>query len=80
MFQILNEQVNIGTKLCSYSTKKEDNQLKSEVIDFYGGYLKDGFIIRSYGGIFQLSIERIHNNELHFPDLTNAFSNIRYIP
>lgn len=34
MFQILNEHVNIGTKLCSYSTKKEDTFSKINCISY----------------------------------------------
>ena len=41
----------------------------------------DEWILRAYGGLFQLSLDRIDNKHeytcSHFPDITNAFANIR---
>jgi hypothetical protein len=41
----------------------------------------DEWILRAYGGLFQLSLDRIDNKDgytcIHFPDITNAFANIR---
>jgi hypothetical protein len=40
------------------------------------------WILRAHGGLFQLSLDRIDNTQggytcIHFPDITNAFANIR---
>ena len=39
------------------------------------------WILRAHGGLFQLSLDRIVNKDeytcIHFPDITNAFANIR---
>jgi hypothetical protein len=42
----------------------------------------DEWILRAHGGLFQLSLDRIVNTQdgytcIHFPDITNAFANIR---
>ena len=36
----------------------------------------DEWILRAHGGLFQLSLDRIDNTYIHFPDITNAFANI----
>ena len=52
------------------------HQLVNEIIK-----TPDEWILRAYGGLFQLSLDRIDNKHdgytcIHFPDITNAFANI----
>jgi len=52
------------------------HQLVNEIIK-----TPDEWILRAHGGLFQLSLDRIDNKHeytcIHFPDMTNAFANIR---
>lgn len=55
------------------------------VTDDCGGFLRNGFCFQEHGGLFKLSLDRIHNNNgphymTHFPDINNVMSNIRLIP
>lgn len=64
----------------------QDGLLKPNATDVFGGYLAEGLIMRAYGGIFQLSIDRLTNkcptgeHFIHFPNLNNAMENIRLVP
>jgi hypothetical protein len=53
------------------------HQLVNEIIK-----TPEEWILRAHGGLFQLSLDRIDNKHdgytcIHFPDITNAFANIR---
>ena len=53
------------------------HQLVNEIIK-----TPEEWILRAHGGLFQLSLDRIDNTQdgytcIHFPDITNAFANIR---
>ena len=52
------------------------HQLVNEIIK-----TPEEWILRAHGGLFQLSLDRIVNKDaytcIHFPDITNAFANIR---
>jgi hypothetical protein len=54
------------------------------VIDDNGGLIKHGFVFRSHGGLFNVSLDRIEDNadgfyKLHFPDPKNALKNIHVV-
>jgi hypothetical protein len=54
------------------------------VIDDNGGLIVHGFVFRSHGGLFNVSLDRIEDNadgfyKLHFPDPKNALKNIHVV-
>ena len=57
-------------------------RLETNRLDDFGGNVP--LQLRPHGGLFQLSLDRMVNNDngycLHFPDIQNAFANIRIVP
>lgn len=60
-------------------------RLKNDPTDDFGGFIAHGMVMRTHGGLFQLSLDRLRNRDVngycvHFPDIDNAFANIRLVP
>lgn len=53
--------------------------LQPGAVDDFGGRLPDGFVLQNHGGLFKLSLDRLDNNAIHYPNLENAFDNIRLV-
>jgi len=64
----------------------DDGLLEKNTTDTFGGFLPNGLIMRAHGGLFKLSIDRLHEKHsggeycLHYPDPDNAMANIRLVP
>lgn len=56
-----------------------ENLLLPGSIDHAGGRLPSGFILRSHGGVFALSLDRIDHDRAHFLDGKRALANVRLI-
>lgn len=60
-------------------------RIETDPTDDFGGLIKHGMVLRTHGGLFQLSLDRIVNHDvnghcIHFPDIDNALANIRLVP
>ena len=77
----------LARQICEHMNVK--GMFASEnVIDDNGGLLKNGFVFRYHGGLFNLSFDRIDDNytvngqtfrKLHYTNLENALENIRTV-
>lgn len=64
----------------------KDELLEKNATDAFGGFLPNGLMMRSHGGLFKLSLDRLQETHLggehciHFFDPNNAMANIRLVP
>jgi len=54
--------------------------LEAGSTDALGGILPDGLLLRTYGGLFQMSGDRLNNNRPHYIQGENILGNLQFTP